>query len=246
VSRLGPRVEPPLGVQRDDPKALLHVHHHRSRAPVLRQEADPFHAPLRDPALLPADGVPAVRPHPVPVVVAGDEDRPGARLPDHVHLGVEPPHRLAASRSPGIGDAAGIYVVAQVDHHALTRRLGQIGGERLEHRLAGAVGGAGVAHQKEAGFHELRSDWGDRSGTRWRPAAGRGEDEGWHPRLHCAKTRWWICSRMRDRAVRYRGSSRTGSNSLESNTRRSKPSGDVLKARSSHCTVRGTSPACAK
>ena len=164
VLRLGAGMEPPLGVERDDPEPLPHVHHHRARAALLRQQPDPLAATLRDAALLPADRVPAVGPHPIPVVIAGNEDRLYPGLAGHVHLRVEPPERLAPPGGAGVRQAARIDVVAEVDDHPLAGGLGQVGGEsarstgsptrsgapasptrnRLVSMSAGATGGTGL------------------------------------------------------------------------------------------------------
>jgi hypothetical protein len=76
VARLRERVEPPLGVERDEPHPRAEVDGDRSRAPVFRLHPG---APRLDERPLALDACPAVFATLGPVVVAGNEQR--ARAP---------------------------------------------------------------------------------------------------------------------------------------------------------------------
>ena len=70
-------VEPPFGVEGDEPDVGAEVHHVRPGTPVRRSEPHVRPAELPDQRVLPANGVPAVAALAVPVVIAGDQQALG-------------------------------------------------------------------------------------------------------------------------------------------------------------------------
>ena len=136
-------------------------------------------AELPNQRVLAANGVPAVAPLPVPVVIAGDEQALRAPFPDREHLGSEPALRILPIRVTDRGHATGVDIVTQ-EHDELADRTEGVRLERQlpQHRLAVVGLTAGVADEKDGDLDAVprRDRGGDGCGRLQRGAAGGHRD----------------------------------------------------------------------